>query len=120
MAQKVDTIDDYIRTFPADVQRILQHVRRTIRNVAPGADETISYQMPTFNLNGRSLVHFAGWKHHIALYPIPAVGEALEREVSPYRASEGTLRFPLKKPIPFDLIERLVALHVEANLNRES
>jgi uncharacterized protein YdhG (YjbR/CyaY superfamily) len=107
------TIDDYISSKPAAVHVILDQVRWTIRSAAPGAGERISYQMPAITLNGRDLVYFAAWKHHIALYPIPAADEALERELSPYRAAKGTLRFPLAKPVPYDLIQRLVALRVK-------
>jgi uncharacterized protein YdhG (YjbR/CyaY superfamily) len=107
------TIDDYIRACPQDVQIILEEVRRTVRKAAPAAVETISYQMPTFTLNGKHLMHFAAWKHHISLYPMPAAGEALERELAPYRAAKGTVRFPLDKPIPYNLIGQLVALRVQ-------
>jgi uncharacterized protein YdhG (YjbR/CyaY superfamily) len=108
--KKFATIDDYISSFPEDVQIILEEVRRTIRNAAPAAEETISYQIPTMTLNGRYLVYFAAWKHHISLYPIPDADEAFERELAPYKAAKGTMKFPLKEPIPYDLIERLVAL----------
>ena len=74
------------------------------------AAETISYQIATFTLNGSAFVYFAGWKHHVAVYPIPSGDEAFERELAPYRAAKGTLKFPLKQPIPFDLIERVAAL----------
>jgi uncharacterized protein YdhG (YjbR/CyaY superfamily) len=117
VADQFATIDDYIGSFPEDVQIILEKVRRTIRNAAPGADETISYQMPTITLNGKSLVYFAAWKHHIALYPIPTADEAFEQELAPYRAAKATLRFPFRKPIPYDLIERLVTLVVKQRVD---
>jgi uncharacterized protein YdhG (YjbR/CyaY superfamily) len=117
VADQFATIDDYISSFPEDVQIILEDVRRTIRNAAPAAHETISYQMPTITLNGKSLVYFAAWKHHIALYPIPAADDAFNQELAPYRAAKGTVRFPLRKPIPYDLIERLVALLVKQRLD---
>jgi uncharacterized protein YdhG (YjbR/CyaY superfamily)/aminoglycoside phosphotransferase len=113
------TIDDYIGTFPDDVRAILDEVRRAIRKAAPAAQETISYQIPTFTLNGRRLVSFAVWKHHVSLYQLPAVDEAVERELAPYRAAKSTARFPLGKPIPYDLVECLVALRVEQQANRE-
>jgi uncharacterized protein YdhG (YjbR/CyaY superfamily) len=112
MAAKFASIDDYISSFPEDVQIILEEIRRTVRNAVPTAGETISYQMPTITLNGTSLVHFAAWKHHIGLYPIPTADEALERELAPYRATKDTVRLPLQQPIPYDLVERLVALLV--------
>ncbi len=79
------TIDEYIATFPKDVQRILQKLRLTIRKAAPGSVETISYQMPTFKLNGKGLVYFAAYKNHIGFYPIPSGIEAFEKELSPYK-----------------------------------
>jgi uncharacterized protein YdhG (YjbR/CyaY superfamily) len=117
VADQFATIDDYISSFPEDVQIILEEVRRTIRNAAPAADETISYQIPTITLNGKYLVYFAAWKHHIGLYPIPTADEAFEQELAPYRAAKGTLRFPLRKPIPYDLIERLAARLVKQRVD---
>lgn len=94
MADKFETIDEYIATFPPHVQTILKRVRRTIRKAAPGADEAISYQIPTFKFKGKYVVYFAGWKDHISVSPVPAVDEALEEEISQYRGGKGTLRFP--------------------------
>jgi len=113
VAEQFATIDQYIASFPEDVQVILEEVRRRIRNVAPEAGETISYQIPTMTLSGRHLVYFAAWKHHISFYPVPAVDESFERQLAPYRAGRGTVRFPLNKPIPYGLIERLTALLVQ-------
>ena len=107
------TVDDYIASYPADVQVVLETIRQTIRKVVPTADETISYQIPTFRLNGKNIVHFAAWKHHISLYPLPAIDEEYEQEVAPYRSGKGTAKFPLDKPIPYDIIERMVGLLVE-------
>jgi uncharacterized protein YdhG (YjbR/CyaY superfamily) len=106
------TIDEYINSCPADVQPILEQVRRTIRTTVPAAGETISYGMPTITFNGRYLVSFAAWKHHIGFYPLPAVDDAFAQELAPYRAAKSTLRFPLGQPLPEDIIARLVALHV--------
>jgi len=119
MAEKFATVDDYISSFPEDVQLILEEVRRTIRKGAPTAGETISYQMPTITLNGKNLVHFAAWKHHIGLYPIPTADEAFEQELAAYRGTKDTVRLPLRQPIPYDLIERLTALLVEAQVANE-
>jgi uncharacterized protein YdhG (YjbR/CyaY superfamily) len=107
------TIDEYIRTFPGDVQGVLEEVRRTIRNAVPTADETISYGIPTFTLDGRYLVYFAGWKHHVSVYPVPMGDANFEREIEPYRAGKGTLKFPLAEPIPYGLIEQVAALLLE-------
>lgn len=120
MTRQYATIDEYISSFPEDVQSILTQVRQTARNAAPTAGEAISYAIPTLRLNGRDLVSFAAWKHHISLYPVPAVDDALAQELAPYRAAKSTLRFPLSKPIPYDLIARLVALHVKQRLDRET
>jgi len=110
------TIDDYIGSFPDDVQAALEKVRQTIRSAAPAAGERISYQIPTFTLDGRDLIYVAAWKHHIGLYPISAADEAFERELAPYRAAKATVRFPLREPIPCELIERLVAFRVRQRL----
>lgn len=109
MAPIFETVDEYIASFPADVQAKLQDVRRAMRAAAPGTDEAISYGIPTLMLDGRYLMYFAGWKRHISVYPIPAVDAQLDEEIAPYKASKGTLRFPLKEPIPYPLIGRLVA-----------
>lgn len=109
------TIDEYIAAFPPEVRQILEKIRRTIRGAAPSAQEAISYQIPTFKLNG-ILVHFAAFKHHIGFYP-PIRGDAeLEKAVLPYAGEKGNLRFPLDQPIPYDLIERIARLRVEQNL----
>jgi uncharacterized protein YdhG (YjbR/CyaY superfamily) len=113
MTRQFATIDEYIGSFPEDVQVVLGKVRSTIRNAAPGAGERISYQIPAFTVGGRDLVYFAAWKHHISLYPVPVEDEAFEQELAPYRAAKSTVRFPLRKPVPYDLIERLVARRVE-------
>jgi len=113
VATSFATIDDYIGSFPEDVRVILQQVRRTIRGAAPDAEETISYKIPTFTLNGKDLVYFAAWKRYVSLYPLPPTNEALEQELAPYRAAKSTARFPYSQPIPYDLIGRLVALHVK-------
>jgi uncharacterized protein YdhG (YjbR/CyaY superfamily) len=97
-----ETIDEYIKTFPEDVQVILEKIRQTIRKAAPEAVETISYQMPTFKLNGRNLVYFAAWKNHIGFYPMPSGTETFKNELSPYKGAKGSVRFPLEKPIPYD------------------
>ena len=116
MRGQYKTIDEYIRTFPEDVQSILEKIRRTIREAAPGAVEAISYQMPTFKLNGRNLVHFAAFKSHIGFYPIPSGIEAFKEELSPYKQGKGSVQFPLDKPIPYDLVERIVKYRVKENL----
>jgi uncharacterized protein YdhG (YjbR/CyaY superfamily) len=109
-------IDEYIAGFPNDVQEILEKIRMTIRKAAPGAEETISYQIPTFTLKGRYLVYFAAYKKHIGLYPAPRGIEKFKEELSVYEGGKGTVRFPLDKPIPFDLISKIVKFRVKKNL----
>lgn len=104
------TVDEYIGSFPDDVRTILEEIRHRIGNAVPLAQETISYQIPTFTLDDGAFVYVAGWKHHVAVYPVPPGDEAFEQELAPYRSAKGTLKFPLKQPIPYDLIERVAVL----------
>ncbi|HET6558641.1 MAG TPA: DUF1801 domain-containing protein [Prolixibacteraceae bacterium] len=110
-------IDDYIAQCPAEVQAILQELRETIRKAAPEAQETISYMMPTFTLEG-NLVHFAAFKNHIGFYPAPSGIEQFRNELSTYELSKGTIRFPLGQPIPLELVSRIVKLRVQENLEK--
>jgi uncharacterized protein YdhG (YjbR/CyaY superfamily) len=114
------TIDGYISTFPADIQAILENMRQAIQKAAPEAAETMSYGIPTFNLNGKHLVFFAGWKHHISLYPLPAGDEAFQQEIAHYKRAKGTIQFPLDKPIPYDLVEQIVTFLMKENPEKES
>ena len=114
------TIDGYISTFPSDIQAILENVRQAIQKAAPEATETITYGIPTFNLNGKHLVFFAGWKHHISLYPLPAGDEAFRQAISHYKKAKGTIQFPLDKPTPYDLVEQIVTLLMKENPEKES
>jgi uncharacterized protein YdhG (YjbR/CyaY superfamily) len=107
------TIDEYINTFPKGVQSILEKIRQTIRKVAPEAIEAISYQMPTFKLNGKYLVYFAAYKNHIGFYPTPSGTEAFKKELSPYKAGKGSARFPLGEPIPYDLVKKIVMFRIK-------
>jgi uncharacterized protein YdhG (YjbR/CyaY superfamily) len=107
-------VDGYIARFPAEVRRVLENVRKTIRRAVPGAEEVISYQMPAFRQHG-ILVFFAGWKEHIGLYPPISGHPALEKAVARYAGPKGNLQFPLDAPIPYDLIERIVKWRVKQN-----
>lgn len=111
------TIDEYIANFPPDVQEILQKVRTTIREAAPGAEETIKYQLPTFVLKG-NLVHFGGFKKHIGFYPVPTGIEAFAEELAPYQTGKGSIQFPFDEPMPYDLITKVVKFRVEENLRK--
>lgn len=108
-------IDEYIAGFPNDVQAILEKIRATIREAAPEAEETISYQMPTFKQNG-ILVHFAAFKNHIGLYPTPSGIEEFKDVLSDYKSAKGSVQFPLDQPIPYDLIGKIVRFRVRENL----
>ena len=109
-----ETVDEYIASFPAEVREVLDEVRRTIHAAVPNADEKISYQMPTITLDGTSLLHFSAWKTHLAIYPVPPTDPALTKALTPYHSGKGTLKFPLNKPIPYDLITRLTEAFVAA------
>ena len=108
-------IEEYIAGFPSNVQKILQKIRLTIRQAAPGAEEAIKYQIPAFTLNG-NLIFFAAYKKHIGLYPAPRGVEKFKKELSAYEGGKGTVQFPLDEPVPFDLISRIVKFRVAENL----
>ena len=107
-------IDEYIAGFPKDIQAILQKIRQTVKKAAPDATEKISYQMPTFYLNG-NLVHFAAFKNHIGFYPTPSGTAKFKKEISGYQAAKGSIQFPLDQPIPYDLIRQIVEFRVKEN-----
>ena len=112
---KPENIDEYILTFPEDIQKLLQLVRATIGKIVPAAQEAISYGIPAFTLNGSYLIYFAGYKKHISLYPAPRGNEAFKEELSAYKGGKGTVQFPIDKPIPLDLITRIVKFRVKEN-----
>jgi uncharacterized protein YdhG (YjbR/CyaY superfamily) len=117
--KKYDSIDEYISDYPAETQVILKKIRQLIRKAAPEAQETLSYGIPTFKLNG-NLVHFGGFKNHIGFYPTPRAIEAFKKELQSYEVSKGAIKFPLDKPTPFDLIRRIVELRIEENKSKKS
>ena len=112
------SIDEYIAACPEEAHAYLGQIRKLIRALVPDAKEKISYQIACFELNGRNLIHFAGWKKHVSLYPVPAGDEAFERQIEPYMAGKGTLKFPLDEPLPVKLVEKIVKLHLAENLKR--
>jgi uncharacterized protein YdhG (YjbR/CyaY superfamily) len=116
------SVDEYIAAFPRPVQAVLERVRATIRKAVPGAEEAISYQMPTFRLNGRYILYFAGWKQHYSLYPStdPLV-VAFKDELAPYEVSgKGTIRFPLSEPVPVKLIAGIAKFRAKEVGEREN
>lgn len=113
MDKKFTTIDEYINSFPEEIQQILNKLRRTVREAAPDAVEAISYQMPTFKLDGKNLVHFAAFRTHIGFYPTPSGIETLKEELSSYITGKGTITFHLGQTIPYDLVKKVVLLRVK-------
>lgn len=114
----IETMDEYIETFPAEVQRILEGIRRTIRKAVPDAVEAISYQIPTFKLDDRNIIHFAAYKKHIGFYPAPSGPKDFEKRIAPYRSGKSTIRFPLKDSIPQDLVRKIVELQIKETNKR--
>lgn len=117
--KKAAGMDEYIAGFPKETQKILKEVRRIIKNTAPDAEETISYAIPTFTFNKTYLVYLAGFKNHISLYPAPAGNGAFEKEILPYKSGKGTVQFPLNKPIPVNLIIKIVKYRMNENLKKQ-
>ncbi|MEC0231012.1 iron chaperone [Paenibacillus alba] len=113
-----ESIDNYIAQFPPEVQEILQAVRKVIHESAPDAKEKISYQMPTFELHG-NLVHFAAYQNHIGFYPTPSGITAFKEELSPYKGAKGSVQFLLEKPMPYELISRIVKFRVAENIEKD-
>ena len=111
-------IDGYFKVFPPDVQEIMENIRRTIKEVAPGAEEVISYRMPGFRLNGRLLLWFAAFKQHIGFFPTASGVEAFKDKLTGYKTSKGTIQFPLDKPIPYDLISAIAKFRVEESATK--
>ncbi|MDK2939372.1 MAG: hypothetical protein PWQ51_1536 [Methanolobus sp.] len=112
-------IDEYIALFPKEVRDKLSELRELIRETAPEAEETISYKMPTFRLNG-ILVHFAAYKNHIGFYPTPSGIEAFKDELSIYKPSKGSVRFPIEEPLPFDIIRKIVVFRINENNSKKN
>ena len=112
-----NTIDEYIMQFPTEVQETLKTLRKVIKEAAPEAEEKISYKMPTFTLHG-NLVHFAGYKNHIGLYPTPSGIEAFKEELSKYKGAKGSVQFPIKEPLPYELIIKIVKYRVIENVRK--
>lgn len=111
-------IDEYIASFPEDVQKILKRMRMTIRKAEPRAEEKISYGIPTFTLNGRYFIYFAGFKNHVSIYPAPRDSAEFKKELAGYKGGKGTVQFPLDKAIPYDLITKIVKFRIKENLKR--
>lgn len=111
-------INEYISEFPDEIKAVLEQIRETIQQAAPGAKEAIRYGMPTFVLNG-NLVHFAAYKNHIGFYPAPSGIDEFIEELAVYRTGKGTIQFPVNQPIPFNLIKKVVEFRVKENLGKQ-
>ena len=122
MDKKPDSgaVDEYIAGFPPETRKLLEQIRALIMKTAPDATETMSYAIPTFDLNRRHLVHYAGFAKHIGFYPIPSGVEAFAEDLKPYKQGKGSVQFPLDQPLPTDLIRRIVEFRVAENLHRTS
>lgn len=113
------SIDEYIAACPEQSQKYVQKIRETIKSAAPKAKEKISYQIACFELNGKNLIHFGGWKSHVSMYPLPEGTKEFNKEISQYADGKGTIKFPLDKPLPLKLIRQIVKFRVIDNLESE-
>lgn len=107
--KKFENVDEYIESFPAEIKEILQKLRTSIKKESPSSvTEAISYGIPTFKLNGKYVIYFAGFRDHVSIYPAPRGEKEFAKELSKYKGGKGTVQFPLDKPLPMDLIKRIV------------
>jgi len=117
MTNKPTSVDQYISSFPPNIQEILEQIRKTIKEAAPNAEEVISYQMPAYKLNGM-LVYFAAFKKHIGFYPVSSAIAAFKQELSIYKGAKGSVQFPIDKPMPLELISRIVKFRVKESMEK--
>ena len=113
---KFTSINEYVSTLPENAQKAMSEIIAAIKDVVPDAEEYISYNMPAFKVNGEYFVHFSAWKNHIGMYPIPAGNEAFQKQIEPYRSAKSSLNFPLDKPMPIKLIEKVIKFRIAENL----
>jgi uncharacterized protein YdhG (YjbR/CyaY superfamily) len=113
---KFTSINEYVSTLPENAQKAMSEIIAAIKDVVPDAEEHISYNMPAFKVNGEYFVHFSAWKNHIGMYPIPAGNEAFQKQIEPYRSAKSSLNFPLDKPMPIKLIEKVIKFRIAENL----
>ena len=110
MAPRFASVDDYIASYPEETRTQLAGVRRAIRRAVPQAGEKISYGMATFTIGGKPLIYYAGWKNHVGLYPVPTGDDAFEKAIGPYRRAKDTVRFPINRPVPLELVAEITEL----------
>ena len=115
---KFNNTDDYIKSFPNDVQERLKQIRAIIKQIAPDAEESISYAMPAYKLHGKPLVYFAAFKNHIGFYATPSGHSEFAKELSKYKQGKGSVQFPLDKPLPLGLITKIVKFRAKENLQK--
>ena len=113
---KFTSINEYVSTLPENAQKAINEIIATIKENVPAAEEHISYNMPAFKVNGEYFIHFSAWKNHIGMYPIPAGNEAFQKQIEPYRSAKSSLNFPLDKPMPIKLIEKVIKFRIAENL----
>ena len=114
MSEKFVSIEDYLDSLSPDVRAAVEEVRAIVREAVPDGEESISYNIPTVRRDGHAVVHYAGWKKHVSIYPTPEADEDLERELAPYAAGKGTLKFPLDQPLPRELVAQVARLLSDA------
>lgn len=119
MTQRFESVDDYIASYPEDTRAQLTQVRQAIQQTVPEAKEKISYGMATFTMDGRPLVYFAGWKNHIGLYPVPTGDDAFEAAIGPFRRAKDTVRFPISRPVPLELVTEITQLCLRRHAERD-
>lgn len=112
MAPAAASVDEYIAAFPAATQEVLQELRRRVHAAVPDAEERISYQIPTFALEGQYVIYVAGWKNHVSVYPVPQGDPELDARLRPYLSGQSTMKLPLNKPIPWDVVDSAIAAQV--------
>jgi uncharacterized protein YdhG (YjbR/CyaY superfamily) len=115
MKTNYTTVEQYIETFPKDLQLLLNQIREVVKKNAPKATETIAYGIPAYKTNGKPLVYFAAFKTHIGFYATPTGHEAFQKTLSQYKQGKGSVQFPLDQPIPFNLIAEIVGFRVVEN-----
>ena len=113
---KFTSINEYVSTLPENAQKAMSEIIATIKAKVPNAEEHISYNMPAFKVNGEYFIHFSAWKNHIGMYPIPAGNEAFQKQIELYRSAKSSLNFPLDKPMPIKLIEKVIKFRIAENL----
>lgn len=118
--KKPKNTDEHILSFPPATQKILQQIRATIKKIAPKAEEAISYVIPVFNLNDSYLIYFAGYSDHVSIYPAPRGKDDFKDILSAYKGRKGTVQFPLDKPIPLNLITKIVKFRIKANSSKKA